>query len=78
MNHIQARVIPDTGQDARADSIDAVRLSASMAQLELTVRPLAIALGTSRRTVQRWLDGSAPVPAGIWTELAALAAKRSG
>lgn len=37
---------------------------------------LAEALGLRLRSVQRWLDGSAPVPAGVWQELLTLVDNR--
>lgn len=41
------------------------------------VRQLAEALGVSRRVVQRWQDGSEPVPIGVWADLRFLLIKRS-
>jgi transcriptional regulator with XRE-family HTH domain len=39
---------------------------------------IARALGVSDRTLRRWLIGSAPVPEGVWTELAECMAEHLG
>lgn len=31
--------------------------------------PLAAALGVNRRTVLRWVDGTSPIPAGVWGDM---------
>ena len=33
---------------------------------------MALVLGVNIRTVQRWITGAMPIPAGVWDELASL------
>ncbi len=37
------------------------------------VRPISEALGVSVRSLQRWADGEAPIPEGIWDKVQLLA-----
>jgi len=59
-----------TGQGSRSFDPDLLRQVGQALYGERWMAPLCVALGVSDRTLRRWLIASAPVPEGVWTDLA--------